>query len=797
MFMDRDKMYQIYHTILSMALSWALTIAINQYFSLGVHVTVCFLFSLIPAVLVYLVDLNRRNPVTYLIMFSLLLAAGLLFWSLHINPIAWVSDLATWVWEYDGSKELYVASHAHVLVLGIGIAGTILFYLLMKYESVKLLLSIIFFGALMVLSLKKVELHKIVIGVAIFYMLSILVEQAGRQYNRKAGRPDKKGGILYLAPVCLLLAVLSVGMPSKPEPIQWKFVKNIYFTIKDKVDHIITEWEFFKGKGMAEFSLAMTGYSDEGGQLGTGELRDNDKVALKVSGFSGENSVYFIGSVSDIYTGNSWKKSKLDSIPEKKDYLLDYYELLLGLSRVDQAVLEDHRFVQRRIVNVEFEKIKTKTFFYPLKSSWYKVYKLTPDPVDNMSNITFKKAVGEGTNYQTIFYEMNLKGEDFQQMLRDADQFSYASGTYDLDRIEEIEYEYFFHSSAAKIHNEPDIFTDLQTRAEHIKEQYTVLPEELPDRVRELAYDITKDAETTYDKLKAIEKHLSTYTYSVTPGNLPEGEDFVDYFLFDNKQGFCTSFATSMAILGRCVGIPTRYVEGFLMDSSDKGSQTYMVRNRKAHSWAEAYIEGVGWIPFEATPPFYEYRYTQWQEIVKKRDTTNPSAMNIPEPIMPPEFAPQTMTLTKEERLPNAMIGGIVVVTTLLTALLLLIIYDIVLRLKYKKKYNKADYSSKMYLRFLRILSMLKKNGFTLGTEDTLLNLSDRIKDLYQYKGILFKDVACVFMKYRYGETQITKAELNMVETFYKGLTDENRAETGRFKLHLEEFLFLAKKSNR
>ena len=92
---------------------------------------------------------------------------------------------------------------------------------------------------------------------------------------------------------------------------------------------------------------------------------------------------------------------------------------------------------------------------------------------------------------------------------------------------------------------------------------------------------------------------------------------------------------------------------------------------------------------------------------------------------------------------------------------------------------------------------MLKRKGFTLGTQDTILSLSDRVKDLYHYEGIQFRHVAGIFMKYRYGSAEITEAELHMVETFYQGLLNEYRAETGRLKLHLEEFLFLAGKSYR
>ena len=798
MFKDRDKMYRSYHTILSMALTWALTIAINQYFHLRAHVLVCALFSLIPAVLVYLFDLYHRSPVTYLILASLFLTAGLLFWILHINPFKWLGDLAHWIWIYDGSKELYDLANAHVLVLFIGTAGVTVFYLLIKKEIVKILLSFAIFATLILVSLQKMELHKIVVGVGIFYMLTNLVEQVGKFYNRKAGRPDKKGGILYLAPICLLLAVISVGMPSKTEPIKWKVVKNIYFTMKDKIEYMITEWEFFRGKGTVEFSLAMTGYSEEEeAKLGAGELRNNDKVALTVSGYSGDNPLYLIGSVSDIYTGSSWKKSKEGGIQEKKEYLLDYYELLLGLSRVDLKTLEDHRFVQHRPVKVKYENIKTKTFFYPLKSSWYEVHGSTANPVDELANITFPKAVGGGTRYEAVFYEMNLEGEDFRRMLQEADQFSYASDVYDPDKIYEIESEYFYYSSAKRFRNMAFIFYDLKNRAENIKKYYTTLPEELPDRVKELAFAITKDSETTYDKLKAIEAYLRTYTYSVKPGELPNGEDFVDYFLFENKKGYCTSFATAMAILGRCVGVPTRYVEGFLVDDSDKENFEYQVKNRKAHSWAEAYIEGVGWIPFEATPPFYDYRYNQWPEIIKNNNTTSNGAMNLPEPIMPHEFMTNPLNFVREEKLPSALIGGIILSITVGTVLLLLLIYDIVLRLQYRKSFKKADYSRKMYLLFLRILAMLKKEGYTLGAQDTILTLSARIRDIYRYDRVIFRDVAEVFMKYRYAEAEISEAEFRKAESFYQGLLDKHRSETSRLKLHLEEFFLLARKSNR
>ena len=61
--------------------------------------------------------------------------------------------------------------------------------------------------------------------------------------------------------------------------------------------------------------------------------------------------------------------------------------------------------------------------------------------------------------------------------------------------------------------------------------------------------------------------------------------DFTYYFLFENKQGYCTSFATAMAVLGRAIGIPTRYVEGFVVDYRDYDNRGILVRNSMAHAW--------------------------------------------------------------------------------------------------------------------------------------------------------------------------------------------------------------------
>ena len=95
-------------------------------------------------------------------------------------------------------------------------------------------------------------------------------------------------------------------------------------------------------------------------------------------------------------------------------------------------------------------------------------------------------------------------------------------------------------------------------------------------------------------------------TYTKTPGSTPRGNDYVEYFLYENKQGVCTHFASAAVLLFRLYGIPARYVEGYLVRdlSSENGAQAIM--DEAAHAWAEIYVNGVGWIPIEVTPGFID-----------------------------------------------------------------------------------------------------------------------------------------------------------------------------------------------
>jgi transglutaminase-like putative cysteine protease len=136
-----------------------------------------------------------------------------------------------------------------------------------------------------------------------------------------------------------------------------------------------------------------------------------------------------------------------------------------------------------------------------------------------------------------------------------------------------------------------------------IQEQYLQLPDNIDPRIQPLAQEITGKYPSIIDKASAVETWLKRnykYTLQLTwdPGEQP-----LSTFLFKAKAGHCEYFASSMAILLRAAGVPTRLVNGFLAGEYNPVGGDYIIRQSNAHSWVEVYVPGSDWIEFDPTPP--------------------------------------------------------------------------------------------------------------------------------------------------------------------------------------------------
>lgn len=170
-------------------------------------------------------------------------------------------------------------------------------------------------------------------------------------------------------------------------------------------------------------------------------------------------------------------------------------------------------------------------------------------------------------------------------------------------------------------------------------------------------------------------------TYTLTPdlSKVDSNLDGVENFLVNTKEGYCVQFASATALLLREMGIPARYVEGYVASElSGRGNAasaeyTYggYVKDYESHAWVEVYFDGVGWVTYETTPApqYYNVMYgakagntsIPSQPIKPPLDTQEPEQDKDKEPISGEEETEAETDVWEEDDGSEAiMIGGLI-----------------------------------------------------------------------------------------------------------------------------------------
>jgi hypothetical protein len=128
------------------------------------------------------------------------------------------------------------------------------------------------------------------------------------------------------------------------------------------------------------------------------------------------------------------------------------------------------------------------------------------------------------------------------------------------------------------------------------------VPENYQQELGELASRIFANANTDAEKIAAVESYFQkNFAYHLGI-EIPAGEDPLLYFLREKPPAHCEYFATAATLLLRTANVPARYVTGFVPAEWNPSGEYWAARNRDAHAWVEAYVEGQGWVTVEATP---------------------------------------------------------------------------------------------------------------------------------------------------------------------------------------------------
>jgi len=130
----------------------------------------------------------------------------------------------------------------------------------------------------------------------------------------------------------------------------------------------------------------------------------------------------------------------------------------------------------------------------------------------------------------------------------------------------------------------------------------TEIPITLDVRIVSLAREVGGQLESTPEKLTAVEAYFAAnYEYQIGI-TIPSGADPLNYFLLEKPAAHCEYFASGAVALLRSMGVPCRYVTGYVAAEKNDVGGYWVARNEHAHAWVEAYVEEIGWVTVEPTP---------------------------------------------------------------------------------------------------------------------------------------------------------------------------------------------------
>lgn len=176
-----------------------------------------------------------------------------------------------------------------------------------------------------------------------------------------------------------------------------------------------------------------------------------------------------------------------------------------------------------------------------------------------------------------------------------------------------------------------------QFRDDHLQ-----LPQ-IDPRIAGLAAEITKGSTDWLDSARRIERYFQTnFQYSL---ELPaeRADDPLAHFLFERREGHCEYFASSMGVMLRTLGIPSRLVGGFAGGVENPLTGMHILRSSDAHAWVDAYIPGYGWLEFDPSPSrpapaggrltelwmYWDALQASWIEWVVDYDTTRQAEIAV------------------------------------------------------------------------------------------------------------------------------------------------------------------------
>lgn len=497
-----------------------------------------------------------------------------------------------------------------------------------------------------------------------------------------------------------------------------------------------------------------------GGKLGSVESVEYDNktdLIVKVDQFN--DDIYLKGYVGEVYTGRSWENISSSTYRKYKKLLGDICTQNLNYEAAEQYI---SYYEEEKIIQIENVGANDKYIYAPYNAN----YEANKD-IFNFHNDSFVSPKANKKSYSFYYYPYQ----------------------FDNDLYTQFDEEYLDKENKYR---------------EYVYDVYTKLPESTLNKVREEYEDLGKrDYYGVDDKIQLAKEIINSETsYTLSPGKLPRGKDFVEYFLFENKKGYCSHYASAACVLLRMWGVPARYVEGYLAKSY--GANEVNVKDSSAHAWVEVYIDGIGWRIVDVTPGYDDEDsyttnniYNQEEQQNNIEETKNEEEQKDPlkeennqeEKTQTEEEGSNSLEKTSENNgflnkfltkhnssitllkviFKNILLGVLIIVALIS---IILVRYSYIMN-KNNKLFNTKDVNENvinMYKYLKSILDYLKKNS------------KEPLKDEDIIKKDEFDEILRILNKAEFSNHKVSKEESETVRNFVKNFADKNYNELSKIK---------------